>query len=110
VRTKQLFETGKGTKMAEDVTVTEAIKQLRAQIEEAQREGVSKGLHFVAKSIEIELGIVFKSEVEGKAGVKAWFLDVSGRTTGADETTHKVKLVLQPIGRGGEPVVMSDKD
>ena len=51
--------------MAENVTVADAIKQLRAQLEDAQREGVEKDFRFVAKSVEVELGIVFKTEVEG---------------------------------------------
>jgi hypothetical protein len=88
--------------MAENVTVADAIKQLRAQLEDAQREGVGKDLRFVAKSVEVELGIVFKTEVEGGVGVKAWFLDISGKAKTGDEATHKVKLVLEPVGRDGK--------
>ena len=95
--------------MADNVTVADAIKQLRAQLEEAQREGIGKDLRFLAKSVEVELAIVFKSEIEGSAGVKAWFLDISGKAKAADETTHKVKLVLEPVGRDGKPTFVSDK-
>jgi len=95
--------------MSDNVTVADAIKQLRAQLEDAQHEGEGKDLRFVAKSVEVELAIVFKSETEGGAGVKAWFLDISGRAKTGDETAHKVKLVLEPIGRGGKPTLVSDK-
>jgi hypothetical protein len=94
--------------MADNVTVADAIKQLRAQLEDAQREGIGKDLRFLAKSVEVELAIVFKSEIEGGAGVKAWFLDISGKAKTADETTHKVKLVLEPVGRGDKPTYVMD--
>jgi hypothetical protein len=96
--------------MADNVTVAAAIKQLRAQLEEAQQEGVGKDLRFVAKSVEVELGIVFKSETEVGGGVKAWFLDISGKAKAGDETTHKLKLVLEPVGRDGKPTLVSDRE
>ena len=96
--------------MTYNVTVAEAIKQLRAQLEDAQQEGAGKGLHFVAKSVELEPGIAFKSEKEGGVGLKVWFLDASGRAKAADETVHKVKLSLEPVGRDGETTFVSDKE
>ena len=94
--------------MIGNVTVAEAIKQLRTQLAEAQREGAGKDLRFLTKSVEVELTMVFKTEVEGGVSVKAWFLDVSGKGKSADETAHKVKLVLEPIGPDGEPTKVSD--
>ena len=96
--------------MPDNVTVADAIKQLRAQLEDAQHEGIGKGLRFLARSVEVELAIVFKTEAEGGAGVKAWFLDVSGKAKTADETTHKVKLVLEPVDRDGKPTLVSDRE
>jgi hypothetical protein len=96
--------------VARDVTVAEAIKQLRAQLEAAQREGSGKDLRFLTKSVEVELNAVFKTEVEGGAGVNAWFLNTSVKAKDADEMTHKVKLVLEPIGRDGKPAQVSDMD
>jgi hypothetical protein len=99
-----------GKKMAENVTVADAIEQLRAQIEEAQRKGQKSNLRFLAKTVEIELGIVFKREIEGNAGVRAWFLDLSGKAKAGNEATHKIKLVLEPRGLNDEETYMSDKD
>jgi hypothetical protein len=96
--------------MTGDVTITEAIKQLRAQLAEAQREGGGKDLRFRAKSVEVELAMVFKTSVEGGASVKAWFLDISGKANKADETTHRFKLVLEPVGPDGKPVRVSDAE
>jgi hypothetical protein len=96
--------------MTDDVTVADAIKELREQLEKAQREGSGKEVRFLARSVEVELAIVFKSEKEGGGGVKAWFLDISGRAKTGDETTHKVKLVLEPVGRDGKPTLVGDTE
>ena len=90
--------------MTDDVTVADAIKQLRAQLEEAQREGAGKKLGFLMKNIELELGIIFKSEKEGSGVVRSWFLDISGKTKTGGETTHKVKLALEPVGPDRTPL------
>ncbi|WP_407522705.1 trypco2 family protein [Methylobacterium oryzisoli] len=96
--------------MSNDVTLSEAIRQLRLQLEEAQRESENGGVRFIAKSIDVELGIVFKKGIEGGAGIKAWFLDASSKIKSDDETTHKIKLVLEPIGDDGSPTIVSDHD
>lgn len=96
--------------MAEDVTVSEAIRMLRAEIDKARKEGDGEQLRFRIPSVEVELTIALKSEVGGKAGVKAWFVELSGNAKRADEMTHKVKLTLQPIGTDGGLVVASSAE
>jgi hypothetical protein len=96
--------------MTENVTVAAAIKELRGQLEDAQRDGVGKDLRFLARSVELELGIVFKTEKEGGGGVKAWFVDVSGKASGSDERVHNVKLVLELVGRDGKRTLVSDAE
>jgi hypothetical protein len=95
--------------MADNVTLSDAIKQLRAELEEAQREGSDRAVRFLAKSVEVELSIVFKSEKEGGGGIKAWFVDLSGKLHDSDEQSHKVKLVLEPVDRGGKPLPVNDR-
>ena len=101
--------------MAKDVTIAEAIKQLRVQLEDAQqqlaqRQGGDTGLHFLTKTVELELAVVLKAETEGGIGLKAWFVDTSVKAKDADERTHKIKLVLEPKGPGGGPVEVSDTE
>jgi len=46
----------------------------------------------------------FLDEGEAGAGFKLWSLvDLSGKGKVGDETTHKVKLVLEPVGPDGKP-------
>jgi hypothetical protein len=96
--------------MTRDVKLADAVKQLREQLEEAQRAGSGQNIRFLAKSVEVELNVVFKSEVEGGAGLKAWFLEASAKTRGAEETTHRLRLVLEPVGLDGKPTPISDRD
>jgi hypothetical protein len=104
--------------MAENITIAEAVEQLRVQLAAAQAQrakvqregGTGKDLRFLTKSVEVELAVVFKTEVEGGVGLKAWFLEASGKTKGSDEATHKVKLVLEPVGPGNTPTQISDTE
>jgi hypothetical protein len=43
-------------------------------------------------------------------GVKAWFLDLSGKAKAGNETTHRVKLVIEPVGRNRKSALMADKE
>jgi len=94
--------------MAEMVRLSDAIKNLRSQLEEAQQEGTDKAIRFVTKSVEVELSIAFTNEAEGSAGIKAWLVDISGRAKVGAETGHKLKLTLEPRDRGGKPTELSD--
>ncbi len=42
--------------------------------------------------------------------MKAWFLDISGKAKAADEKTHTVKLVLEPVGRDDKPTIVGDSE
>lgn len=92
--------------MSDNVTIAEAIKQLRTQLIDAQLAGKDAALQFWAKSVEVELSVVYKTAVEGGGGVKAWFLDLSARASRGEESGHKVKLVLEPLlGADGKVLV-----
>jgi hypothetical protein len=94
--------------MTVEVTIAEAIDQLREQLEQAQAKGEGKALRFSPKSIEVELSIVFKSSAEGGGGLKAWFLDLSAKASNASESGHKVKLTLEPVRSDGSRTLVSD--
>ena len=61
--------------------------------------------------MEIELGIVFSLEAEASGGFKLLSLvDISGKAKAADQSTHKMKLTLEPTGRDGKPVLIRDSE
>ena|SRR5690349_6996562 len=97
--------------MTEDqITVAEAVRELRRQLIDAAKEGENQKVRFMPKTVEVELGITFTKEKEGGGGVKIWsILDLSGKAKSSDQSTHKVKLVLEPVGPDGKPVPISSK-
>jgi hypothetical protein len=95
--------------MEAKVTVAQAIRELRSQIVEAVAEGQGSTIRFIAKSVEVELGITFEVEAEAGGGFKLLSLiDLSGKAKASNENTHKVKLTLEPVGPDGKPTLVRD--
>jgi len=94
--------------MAEQrVTLAVAIQQLREQLREAAKGGEEEDLRFLPESVEVELDVKFSLEMEAGGGLKLWsILDLSGKAKTGDETTHKVKLILKPVDRSGNPTLI----
>ena len=91
------------------VTIAQAIRELRAQLVESATEGEGTAIRFVPKSVEVELGISFDVEAEAGGGFKLFSLiDLSGKAKTGNESTHRVKLTLEPISPGGKPVLVGD--
>jgi hypothetical protein len=93
------------------VTLVEAIRELRAQLVQAAKEGEGAALRFVPKSVEVELGITFDVEAEAGGGFKLFSLvSLSGKAKAGEETTNKVKLTLDLVGRDGTSVLIRDRE
>ena len=91
------------------VTLAQAIRELRAQLVEAAAEGEGATVRFVPKSVEVELGITFDLETEAGGGFKLFSLiDLSGKAKTGNESAHKVRLTLEPVGRDGKPTLVRD--
>ena len=88
------------------VRLSDAIAELRAEIERAKLEGEGKLVRFAAKEISVELSLEFGLTAEIKAGVSKWipFVDISGKAGGSDKSVHKITLTLEidpSVGTGG---------
>jgi hypothetical protein len=93
------------------VTLAQAIRELREQLVEASMEGEGSTIRFVPKSVDVELGIIFNVEAEAGGGFKLFSLvDLSGKAKTGNESTHKVKLTLEPVGKDGKPILVGDKE
>jgi hypothetical protein len=93
------------------VTLAQAIRELRSQLEEAATEGEGTAIRFVPNSVEVELGITFSVEAEASGGFKVLSLiNLSGKAKTGDESTHNVKLMLAPIRADGKPVLIRDSE
>jgi hypothetical protein len=89
------------------ISLEDAIKDLRTQLQNAADQGSDAAIRFIAKSVEVELSIVINREAEVKAGVKLWSIfDLSGSAKAGDENTHKVKLTLEPVDQNREAALI----
>jgi hypothetical protein len=93
---------------ADEVTVSDLIYQLRGDLSRAAWQGADKDLKFMVGPIELELAVVVDSSrgVGGKA--KLWVVDVSADGKRSSQTTHRIKLTLQPVGPDDQPSKISD--
>jgi len=91
-----------------NVTLAEAIGELRKQILVAVSEGANQPIRFMPETVEVELSINFNVEAEAGGGFKLLSLvDLSAKTKVGDQSTHKVKMVLKPVGLDGKPIPIS---
>lgn len=90
-----------------NVTLVEAIRELRAQILQVTKEGEGEPIRFVPDTVEVELGVIFDIQAEAGGGFKLLSLiDLSGKAKVGDQNTHKVKLILKPVGPDGSPALI----
>jgi hypothetical protein len=93
------------------IPLAKAIEDLRAELLTALREGVGKEMQFRLKPIELELKVAVTKQVGANAGIKFWVIDLGGKGSYDNATTHTLKLTLEPVGRdGSSEVVISQTD
>jgi hypothetical protein len=93
------------------VTLADAIKQLRDELREAILEGKDEDIVFTPNGVELELGVTFGIEAKASGGFKLLaFLDLSAEGKASRESQHKMKLSLSVADKDGRPIkVRSDK-
>jgi hypothetical protein len=83
--------------------LAQTIEDLRSELMEAMRKGEQQPLHFRLKPIELELQIGITTAGKLKSAVKFWVVEFGADADTKRETTHKLKLVLEPVGPKGKP-------
>ena len=87
------------------VSLAEAIQQLREQLREAILEGKDQEIVFTPNEIDLELGVTFGTETKVGGGFKLLaFLDLSAEAKAKGESQHKIKLSFSVADKDGEPV------
>ncbi len=90
------------------IQLSEAIENLRAELQSAQDQGKDQDLQFRLGPIELELEVVAEKGAEGEAKVNWWIFGggVSGNVS--DASTHKIKLTLQAVDKNGKPIQVAN--
>jgi hypothetical protein len=90
------------------VPLAKAIEDLRAELLDALVAGQGKDLRFKLKPIELELNLAMTWKGEANAGVKFWVVELGAKGNVERTTSHKLKLILEPVDRHGGEFFVSD--
>jgi hypothetical protein len=97
-----------GAVSARNVTVAEALQELRWQLTEFSKQPQADEHRFVTRNVEVELAISFVATEVGWNDTKGrWFLDTSDKPS-SGEPRHKVKLVLDREARYGTGTLIGE--
>lgn len=86
----------------EAVSLPDLIFQLRGDLYRATWQGEGKDPKFVVGPVELELTVVVDSSRGAGASAALCVLDVSAEGKKSTQTTHRIKLTLQPVGPDGK--------
>ncbi len=89
------------------IKISDAIENLRSELEHARDKGKGKNLQFDMGEIELELQVVAENETSGGAKINWWIFSggVDAKKKNAD--THKLKLTLKALDTDGNPLRVS---
>jgi hypothetical protein len=91
-----------------EVTLSEAIRNLRSELSLAMEEGSGAQIRFQPSMVEVELSIKFVKEGSVGADVKLFSLvRLSGQGKAGVEDTHRIKLSLLPVDASGHPIQLA---
>jgi hypothetical protein len=79
-----------------NVPLAGAIRQLRAELLEAMRQGEDEELRFALGDIELELQLEVSQEAKGDAGIRFWLVSLGGSVGASRASTHTLRLTLAP--------------
>lgn len=80
----------------EAMTLSDAIKDLRAELTRALEAGHEEVLKFDVGSLELELQLGYTAGSGVNAGAKWWVLSAGAETTREQVHTHTLKIALSP--------------
>ena len=91
-----------------NITLSEAIQNLRSELLVAMQRDSGDQLRFQLGPVEMELQVGVTREASAKGGLKWWLIEAGGEAKSGSSSTHKIKLVLDPIGADGQRIKVSD--
>lgn len=93
------------------ISLADAIKDLRTQLQKAATEGADAKIRFIPKSVEVELNIEISKEAAVKGSGGLWsIITLEGSAKAGSGYTHTVKLTLEPVDASGKPALISSSD
>lgn len=89
----------------ERIGLTETIEALRAELSNAMTAGTNQAIQFPVGSLQLEFHVGVTKDVNAKAGVNFWVVELGAEGSYTHESIQKVVVTLEPpIDREGRPV------
>jgi hypothetical protein len=87
------------------IGLTETIEALRTELSAAMAAGTDQAIQFPVGSVQLEFHVGVTKDVNAKAGVKFWVVELGTEGSYTNESIQKVVVTLEPpIDREGHPV------
>jgi hypothetical protein len=86
------------------IALTEAVRELRAELEDAIREAQDAHLKFEATEVVMEFQVGITRAKEGRGGLRFYVLELGGGLSQSDVETQIVTLKLKPVLGDGSVV------
>src|SRR5437016_6732312 len=87
------------------VRLMETIEALRAELSAAVAAGADQEIQFPVGSVQLEFQVGVTKDIDAKAGVQFWVIELGAESGYAQETIQKVVVNLEPpISREGHPI------
>ena len=83
--------------MSKVVTLSDALVNLRKDLQNAQEKAEGEGLRFRVEDIEVEFQVTTATEGAGEVGADFWVLKMKTGGKKTDGQSHKVRLRLTPV-------------
>lgn len=93
--------------MSKVVTLSDALVNLRKELQGAQQRAEGEGLKFKVEDIEVEFQVMVSTEGMGEVGADFWVLKTKTGGKKTDQLSHKIKLRLTPENQEGGDVRVS---
>ena len=96
--------------MADEVWMglAEAIGAIRAELQQAARDGAGQEIQFRTGPVEVEFAVDMKMDGEARAKVLVLPFGAEAKASRSKGTTSRVKLTLQPVDDEGEDRRIAD--
>ncbi|WP_405931614.1 trypco2 family protein [Streptomyces sp. NBC_00827] len=91
------------------VGLAEAIGAIRAELQQAARDGAGQEIQFRTGPVEVEFSVDVKKDGEARAKVLVLPFGAEAKASRSKGTTSRVKITLQPVDAEGADLRISDE-
>ncbi|MCX4972660.1 trypco2 family protein [Streptomyces sp. NBC_00620] len=91
------------------VGLAEAIGAIRAELQQAARDGAGQEIQFRTGPVEVEFSVDVKKDGEARAKVLVLPFGAEAKASRSKGTMSRVKITLQPVDAEGADLRISDE-